>query len=98
MNIDYPLCECSARVHRTFIYRPENERDYGKESLEILLQVMETQRDDLVVIPAGYADRMEIFFRDNPGLREKQPRFANARSIRKALDRARLRQANRVFA
>jgi probable Rubsico expression protein CbbX len=128
-----------------YLYRPENERDYGQESIEILLQVMENQRDDLVVILAGYANRMETFFRSNPGLssriahhldfpdyqpeelegiaermletmqyrlspsaaaalheyiplRMKQPHFANARSIRNALDRARLRQANRLFA
>jgi probable Rubsico expression protein CbbX len=128
-----------------YLYRPENERDYGQEAIEILLQVMENQRDDLVVILAGYADRMETFFRSNPGLssriahhldfpdylpeelegiaermlegmqyrlspsaaaalheyiplRMKQAHFANARSIRNALDRARLRQANRLFA
>ncbi|MDB6086628.1 MAG: rubsico expression protein CbbX [Gammaproteobacteria bacterium] len=128
-----------------YLYRPENERDYGQEAIEILLQVMENQRDDLVVILAGYRDRMETFFRSNPGLssriahhlefpdyqldeleaiarlildtmqyrlsasgaaalreyiplRMKQPHFANARSIRNALDRARLRQANRLFA
>ncbi len=128
-----------------YLYRPENERDYGQEAIEILLQVMENQRDDLVVILAGYADRMQTFFQSNPGLssriahhlefpdylpeeleviaermletmqyrlspaavealreyiplRMKQPHFANARSIRNALDRARLRQANRLFA
>jgi probable Rubsico expression protein CbbX len=128
-----------------YLYRPENERDYGQEAIEILLQVMENQRDDLVVIVAGYADRMETFFRSNPGLssriahhldfpdylpeeleviaqrmletmqyrlspsavaalreyiplRMQQPHFANARSIRNALDRGRLRQANRLFA
>jgi probable Rubsico expression protein CbbX len=128
-----------------YLYRPENERDYGQEAIEILLQVMENQRDDLVVILAGYADRMNLFFRSNPGLssriahhldfpdyaageleqiathmlasmqyrlspsgeaalrdyiplRMQQPHFANARSIRNALDRARLRQANRLFA
>jgi len=128
-----------------YLYRPENERDYGQEAIEILLQVMENQQDDLVVIFAGYADRMETFFRSNPGLssriahhldfpdyapgefeeiaqrmrvsmqyrlspsavatlheyvplRMKQPHFANARSIRNALDRARLHQANRLFA
>src|ERR1700744_1960065 len=127
-----------------YLYRPENERDYGQEAIEILLQVMENQRDDLVVIFAGYADRMATFFRSNPGmssriahhldfpdyaaseleaiagrmltaldyrlsasgaaalheyipLRMSQPHFANARSIRNALDRARLRQANRLF-
>jgi probable Rubsico expression protein CbbX len=127
-----------------YLYRPENERDYGQEVIEILLQVMENQRDDLVVILAGYRDRMDTFFRSNPGfssriahhidfpdydddelieiatlmlgrqdyrfddealatfreyvaLRRAQPHFANARSIRNALDRARLRQANRLF-
>jgi probable Rubsico expression protein CbbX len=128
-----------------YLYRPENERDYGQEAIEILLQVMENQRDDLVVILAGYGERMQTFFRSNPGLssriahhlafpdylapeleeiaqrmllamqyrlsdsgpaamrdyiplRMQQPHFANARSIRNALDRARLRQANRLFA
>jgi probable Rubsico expression protein CbbX len=127
-----------------YLYRPENERDYGQEAIEILLQVMENQRDDLVVIFAGYKDRMDRFFSSNPGmasrvahhidfpdytadelfaiaglmlermqyrlsdaaaqalreyiaLRLMQPHFANARSIRNALDRARLRQANRLF-
>ena len=128
-----------------YLYRPENERDYGQEAIEILLQVMENQRDDLVVILAGYKDRMDRFFQSNPGmssriahhvdfpdytteelmaiaklmlqqsqyrlspaaeavfreyiaLRITQPHFANARSVRNALDRARLRQANRLFA
>ncbi|MHB1953969.1 MAG: CbbX protein [Sulfobacillus sp.] len=128
-----------------YLYRQENERDYGQETIEILLQVMENQRDDLVVILAGYKDRMEQFFKSNPGIRSRiahhvefpdyaadellgigdlmlaqqqygfspearialqqyivlrmqQPDFANARSIRNALDRARLRQANRLFA
>jgi probable Rubsico expression protein CbbX len=128
-----------------YLYRPENERDYGQESIEILLQVMENERADLVVILAGYADRMEGFFQSNPGLRSRvahhlefpdygrdellrigeqmlqdmnyrfdpdaratfadyldlrlaQPHFANARSVRNALDRARLRQASRLFA
>lgn len=127
-----------------YLYRPDNERDYGQEAIEILLQVMENNRDDLVVILAGYADRMDRFFTSNPGfrsriahhiefpdytdeellriaqnmltaqnyeltpearqalseyiaLRRTQPHFANARSIRNALDRARLRQANRLF-
>lgn len=127
-----------------YLYRPENERDYGQEAIEILLQVMENHRDDLVVIFAGYKDRMDRFFSSNPGmasrvahhvdfpdygedelfaiaglmlermqytldadavaalreyitLRKTQPHFANARSIRNALDRARLRQANRLF-
>ena len=128
-----------------YLYRPDNERDYGQEAIEILLQVMENQRADLVVILAGYRERMQVFFRSNPGLssriahhldfpdygadeleaiaqrmldsmqyrlsdeglealreyiplRMRQPHFANARSIRNALDRARLRQANRLFA
>jgi probable Rubsico expression protein CbbX len=127
-----------------YLYRPENERDYGQEAIEILLQVMENQRDDLVVILAGYKDRMDTFFQSNPGmnsriahhiefpdyaptelshiaekmlteqnysmdsgatvafqkyihLRMQQPHFANARSIRNALERARLRQASRLF-
>ncbi len=127
-----------------YLYRQENERDYGQEAIEILLQVMENQRDDLVVILAGYKDRMDTFFQSNPGMssriahhldfpdytlgelesiaklmlteqgyrfspeaseafhsylnrRMRQPRFANARSARNALDRARLRQANRLF-
>jgi probable Rubsico expression protein CbbX len=54
-----------------YLYRPENERDYGQEVIEILLQVMENQREDLVVILAGYADRMERFFASNPGFRSR---------------------------
>ncbi|HYH18775.1 MAG TPA: CbbX protein [Azospirillum sp.] len=128
-----------------YLYRPENERDYGQEAIEILLQVMENQRDDIVVILAGYKDRMDSFFRSNAGLssriahhvdfpdytvaelmaiaglmlrdrdyrfapaaetafrdylerRIQQPHFANARSVRNALDRMRLRHANRLFA
>jgi probable Rubsico expression protein CbbX len=128
-----------------YLYKPENERDYGQESIEILLQVMENNRDDLVVILAGYKDRMDRFFESNPGMRSriahhldfpdysagelkeiaslmlagqsyrlsagaeaaleeyiplrmKLRHFSNARSIRNALDRARLRQANRLFA
>src|SRR5947208_3307560 len=128
-----------------YLYRPENERDYGPEAIEMLLQVMENQRDDLVVILAGYKERMDTFFRSNPGMisriahhldfpdyapaellriadklleqhnyrfapgaratfeeyltaRIRQPNFANARSVRNALDRARLRQASRLFA
>ena len=127
-----------------YLYRPENERDYGQEAIEILLQVMENNRDDLVVILAGYKNKMDKFFESNPGfrsriahhidfpdysteelleigkktlhtqnyfltdkamivlkeyidLRRQQPHFANARSLRNALDRARLRQANRIF-
>ena len=127
-----------------YLYKPGNERDYGAEAIEILLQEMERQRKDFVVIFAGYGDRMEAFYRSNPGLssrvahhlefpdysneelmqiaalllevqhyrfsgeavqafseyisrRRQLPFFANARSIRNALDRARLRQANRLF-
>jgi probable Rubsico expression protein CbbX len=128
-----------------YLYRPENERDYGQEAIEILLQVMENQRDDLVVILAGYKDRMARFFESNPGMssriahhidfpdysaaelaliadrmlekmqyrfddmakctfidylnrRMAMPHFANARSVRNALDRARLRHASRLLA
>jgi len=128
-----------------YLYKPENERDYGGESIEILLQVMENHRDDLVVILAGYKDKMDHFFESNPGMRSRiahhldfpdysadelyaigelmlsemnyelndeakkvltdyiplrmgLKHFSNARSIRNALDRARLRQANRLFA
>ena len=127
-----------------YLYRPENERDYGQEAIEILLQTMENHRDDLVVILAGYKDRMDTFFGSNPGmasriahhidfpdyseselmqiatlmlqglnyrfddeaepafaryvgLRRQQPHFANARSVRNALDRIRLRHATRLF-
>jgi probable Rubsico expression protein CbbX len=127
-----------------YLYRPENEKDYGQEAIEILLQVMENQRDDLVVIMAGYEDRMQDFFGSNPGIssriahhiefpdytdeeliaiadlmladwnyrfepgarqafreyldiRRTRPHFANARSVRNALDRIRLRQALRLF-
>src|ERR1700688_552932 len=54
-----------------YLYRPENERDYGQEAIEILLQIMESRRDDLVVVLAGYADRMERFFTSNPGFRSR---------------------------
>jgi probable Rubsico expression protein CbbX len=127
-----------------YLYRADNERDYGQESIEILLQVMENQRDDIVVILAGYRDRMDAFFASNPGMSSRiahhldfpeyaldelaaiahlmlsevryrlsdeaettlreylsrrmlQPRFANARSVRNALERARLRHANRLL-
>jgi len=126
-----------------YLYRPENEKDYGQEAIEILLQVMENQRDDLTVILAGYSERMQTFFASNPGFRSRiahhidfpdysdvellqiaeklfgeaeyrlsdgaveamreyiarrrqQPSFANARSLRNAFDRARLRQAMRL--
>ncbi|MHB1533850.1 MAG: CbbX protein [Acidimicrobiales bacterium] len=128
-----------------YLYRQENERDYGQETIEILLQMMENERENLVVILAGYKDRMDQFFQSNPGMgsriahhihfpdygldelvaigdlmlaeqhyelspdaqkafrdylerRMKQPRFANARSVRNALERARLRQAARIVA
>jgi len=127
-----------------YLYRADNERDYGQESIEILLQVMENQRDDIVVILAGYKDRMDTFFASNPGMSSRiahhldfpdydldeldaiaqlmlsevryrlsdeaeptlreylgrrmlQPRFANARSVRNALERARLRHASRLL-
>jgi probable Rubsico expression protein CbbX len=128
-----------------YLYREDNERDYGQETIEILLQVMENQREDLVVILAGYKDRMDSFFVSNPGMgsriahhidfpdytlqeleeignlmiqaegysfspeaektfreyldrRKRQPRFANARSVRNAIERARLRHASRMMA
>ena len=128
-----------------YLYRPENERDYGQETIEMLLQAMENQRDDLVVVLAGYQERMNTFFQYNPGfrsriahhisfpdytleeltaiaelmlqqqkyvfddkarrafgeyleLRRKQPHFSNARSVRNAIDRIKLRQANRLVA
>ena len=100
-----------------YLYRQENERDYGQETIEILLQLMESQRENLVVILAGYKDRMDQFcllmlneqryefsddaekaFRDYLERRMQQPRFANARSVRNALERARLRQAARIVA
>jgi probable Rubsico expression protein CbbX len=127
-----------------YLYRADNERDYGQESIEILLQVMENQREDLVVILAGYKDRIDSFFVSNPGMgsriahhidfpdytldeledigklmiraegysftpeaqetfrdylqrRKEQPRFANARSVRNAIERARLRHASRMM-
>lgn len=127
-----------------YLYKPDNERDYGSEAIEILLQVMENQRDDLVVILAGYKEPMDRFYESNPGLssrianhidfpdysteellkiaklmleeqqyqltpdaevalreyihrRKQKPLFANARSVKNALDRARMRQANRIF-
>ena len=127
-----------------YLYKPDNERDYGSEAIEILLQVMENQRDELVVILAGYKEPMDKFYESNPGLssrianhidfpdytveellkistimledqqyqltpqaeiafanyieiRKQKPLFANARSIKNALDRARMRQASRIF-
>jgi probable Rubsico expression protein CbbX len=128
-----------------YLHRPENERDYGQEAIEILLQVMENDRDKLVVILAGYKDRMDAFFQSNPGMasrvthhvdfpdytpdelmeiaermlerqdyrlspeaerafreylerRMQMPRFAHGRSMRNAIDRARLRHASRLVA
>ena len=127
-----------------YLYKPDNERDYGSEAIEILLQVMENQREDLVIIFAGYKEKMDAFYESNPGLSSRvanhvdfpdyspeelltiartmiseqqyrftpeaesvlldyirliqtQPQFANARSVRNAIDRARMRQANRMF-
>jgi probable Rubsico expression protein CbbX len=127
-----------------YLYKPDNERDYGAQAIEILLQVMENQRDELVVILAGYKEPMDKFYESNPGLssrianhidfpdysvdellkiakimlddqqyqltpqaeiafgeyiqkRKQKPLFANARSVKNALDRARMRQANRIF-
>ena|ERR1700722_8436469 len=127
-----------------YLHRQENERDYGQEAVEVLLQVMESERQNLVVVMAGYQDRMEEFFQANPGmgsrvahhihfpdydvdelvaiaqlmadrqgyvisddavgalreyigLRVQRPRFANGRSVRNAIERARMRQATRLF-
>jgi probable Rubsico expression protein CbbX len=126
-----------------YLFRAENERDYGQETIEILLQIMENERENIVVILAGYQDKMDVFFEANPGMgsriahhidfpdftldelldigkmmlteqnyeftpeaeatfreylerRMEMPRFANGRSVRNALERARLRQANRI--
>jgi probable Rubsico expression protein CbbX len=127
------------------LFRATDSKDYGQECIDILLQVMENDRDKLVVILAGYKDRMDAFFDSNPGmssrvahhldfaeydldellaigrqmleqssyylsdaavvafrdwvsLRMRQPRFANARSVRNELERARLRHAYRLAA
>ena len=50
------------------LYKPDNERDYGAEAIELLLQVMENQRDDLIIIFAGAKDKLEKFFNSNPGV------------------------------
>ena len=127
-----------------YLHRQENERDYGQEAVEVLLQVMESERQNLVVVMAGYKDRMEEFFQANPGMgsrvahhihfpdydidelmeiaglmvdrqgysisedaaralreyierRVQRPRFAHGRSVRNAIERARMRQATRLF-
>ena len=51
-----------------YLYRANDSRDYGQECIDILLQVMENDRDKLVVILAGYQDRMDEFFECNPGM------------------------------
>ena len=126
-----------------YLYRAADSKDYGQEVIDILLQVMENQRENLVVILAGYKDRMEEFFAVNPGMRSRiahhldfapydldelvsigqlmldeanyhlspaaetafradvawqmsRPGFANARSVRNSLDRARLQHAHRL--
>jgi probable Rubsico expression protein CbbX len=126
-----------------YLYRASDSKDYGQECIDILLQVMENDRDKLVVILAGYKDRMEEFFECNPGMRSRiahhldfapyevdelvaigrgmldrssyylsdaaelafrdyltarmrHPQFANARSVRNELERARLRHAHRL--
>jgi probable Rubsico expression protein CbbX len=50
------------------LYKPDNERDYGAEAIELLLQVMENQRDDLIMIFGGKKEKLEIFFNSNPGI------------------------------
>ena len=50
------------------LYKPDNERDYGSEAIELLLQVMENQRDDLILIFAGGKDKIDGFFNSNPGI------------------------------
>jgi probable Rubsico expression protein CbbX len=126
-----------------YLYRATDSKDYGQECIDILLQVMENDRDKLVVILAGYKDRMDGFFESNPGMSSRiahhldfapynldeltaigramlagasyylseaaeaafreyltvrmgQPRFANARTVRNELERARLRHAHRL--
>ena len=127
-----------------YLHRVDNERDYGQEAIEVLLQEMEAERENFVVVMAGYRDRMEEFFQANPGMgsrvahhihfpdydagelmqiaqmmveqqgyelsedaetafrdyvvrRLERPRFAHGRSIRNAVERARMRHANRLF-
>ena len=127
-----------------YLYNAANDRDYGQESIEILLNVMENQQDDLVVAVAGYKDRMDKFFSYIPGMmsrignhidfpnytsdelvkiaavmareleydiddnayatfqnyieaRMELPFFSNARTVRNAMDRARMNSAIRTF-
>jgi probable Rubsico expression protein CbbX len=54
-----------------YLYRESDSKDYGQEAIDILLQVMENDRDKLVVILAGYKDRMDVFFESNPGMRSR---------------------------
>jgi probable Rubsico expression protein CbbX len=128
-----------------YLHRPADSKDFGQEVIDILLQVMENERENLVVVLAGYRDRMDTFFSSNPGMNSRiahhldfapydlgelvsigqlmlddanyylspaaraefsdyvarqmlEPRFANARSVRNDLDRARLRHAHRLAA
>jgi AAA+ superfamily predicted ATPase len=53
------------------LYQPDNSHDYGLEAIEILLQVMEDDRDKATVILASYKDRMDVLFEANPGLRSR---------------------------
>lgn len=127
-----------------YLYNAANDRDYGQESIEILLNVMENNQDDLVVAVAGYKDKMDAFFSYIPGMmsrignhidfpnyqsdelvkiaavmardleysitadafpvfqdyitrRMELPYFSNARTVRNAMDRARMNSAIRTF-
>jgi len=127
-----------------YLYNAGNDRDYGQESIEILLNVMENQQEDLIVVLAGYKDRMDKFFSYIPGMssrignhvdfpnyetdelvdialvmvrdleyelgpgavdtfkryidtRKAMPFFSNARTVRNAMDRARMNAAIRIF-
>jgi probable Rubsico expression protein CbbX len=127
-----------------YLYNASNDRDYGQESIEILLNVMENNKEDLVVILAGYKDKMDTFFSFTPGMqsrvgnhinfpnyevdelvdiaavmareleykidpaampilkrycerRMQLPFFSNARTVRNAVDRARMNAAIRLF-
>merc|ERR1711937_546174 len=54
-----------------YLYNAANDRDYGQESIEILLNIMENNKDDLVVAVAGYRDRMDAFFSYIPGMQSR---------------------------